>query len=463
MSAKKINRKVFWVSLPIVTLMVSAFVYYLYLISYTPGIIYPLGEKIKFSEFTFDAEEGTIVHLLTGTHIQIPGNILIDNEGRSVQGRVTLKFREYHTANDIFLSGIPMQMRDDRNQFMESNGMMEMRIEKNGKPLSVKKGENIEVDLANFNTPTDGFELFYLNNDEVWDEGKPFQSLNNDRRDSSLAALPPNPSTPINPIPGETDRIFTLAIDSKKSINLKAWENVKFRFLEDIEGLEFNDAVRINWDNTTISRSDKDKNLLYFNFNCTLRDNNGNIIKHFSKILAEPLLSGKKLERAMKQYDEDLKLYEKELAKIEEERTRLENEAALLSRFTVNEFGIFNIDFVSKLDESVLVELDFDFENEINPLLNQVMLYVILEDKKGVVKLNASDWNKVPASESETSLAAVLPDGTVAFVDADSFKKKVAPESLNKSFAYKFYFKTQRIKYENFIERINSSSAPKFI
>jgi hypothetical protein len=78
-------------------------------ISLTSAILEPIDKKIAFKEFEFDVADGINAHMNSGTNVVIPKNSLVDQKGNLVKGKVKLKFREMHTANDIFLSGIPMQ------------------------------------------------------------------------------------------------------------------------------------------------------------------------------------------------------------------------------------------------------------------------------------------------------------------------------------------------------------------
>jgi len=439
---------------------------YMYLTHYTPGIIQPLGEQIPFKTVQFDAEEGIEFHQNTGTHILVPGNILVDAKGRKVRGKVTLKFREYHTANEIFLSGIPMQFGNDREAYFNSGGMMEIQVNKNGKPLNIEKNKKIDVELASAITPDADYRLFFLTDDITWDNGRNFETVNNDRRDDALAAMPAIPNEPIDPSPEDDAFIFEIASNNDAAPQLRVWNNVAWQ-LNRVEGdLSAEEALRVIWDQASIVKSTSGNNEYEISYKFSQADYQGKITRLQGKLFATPALEGEELAIAEAQYAEDLEKYAVTAARLNAEKERLEMEAGILNKFTISQFGIYNIDKIEKLDMLAVIDVAFDFEKELNPLINQVMLYVILEDENGVIKFNSADWDKIPALTSRCSFAAVLPNGTVAYVSAQHYAKKINGTTVKKEFQNTIYFVTERISYEDFVQKIlpkTDETKPRFI
>jgi hypothetical protein len=452
-------------SIAFIGLLMTGF--YLYLIRYPQGIQVPLNKEIGFSEFEFEAEEGAEFHLPTGTHITIPANAVVNEEGVRAKGTIKLKFREYHTAEEIFLSGIPMQMPGEREMYMQSDGMMELRLEQSGTALGIAPESELSVDLASYSNVGEDFRLYFLTDDKEWDDGIQFETVQNFRRDTALANLPEPPMTPFDPVPGEDDKTFTLRFNARTMPHLNAWNNTTFKFTKHLSGLEYEQAFRLDWDRLKISESDE-KGFLNFNFSFSSLDAKNQLVKHNCSFLAKPLLSGTELEKAIAQFREDMDLYAETMEKIEAERQRIDQEAILLSRFTIAQVGIFNIDYLDRMD-AVTVELKFDFEKEINPLINNIMLHVILEDRNSVVKYNFSDWDKIPAINEVVSLAAVLPDGTVAYINPAEYKKKVAVHANSKGIQHVISLKTERIENDVFFNKcimkspVSSVSVPRII
>ena len=93
--------------------------------------------------------------------------------------------------------------------------------------------------------------------------------------------------------------------------------------------------------------------------------------------------------------------------------------------------------------------MEFDFEKELNPLINRVNAYLILEEDNGVITYNSSDWDKLPILKSTCSMAFVLPDGNVAFVESTTYK------TFQNSYSKRYFkVKTKRMKYNDFLDFI---------
>lgn len=439
------------VIVPIVLTLItvgSLYAYYLDLIAYPDGIQQPLGNQIDFVNQDFNSEEDFIFRQPTGTEIIIPGNSLQFENGKKVTGIVTLKFKEYHTAHDIFLSGIPMQFGENREKMFSSGGMFEIRAVKDGKNLRVKKGEEIKVKLANYSSKgKEDFEIFKLESDINWGKGKDFELLENENRKIILETASNFPPLPSNPKGDSSSFVFAFEAD-KLFKHLKVWKNTNWKLIDYTGKIPVDQALRIDWDDLKIKKISESQ----FELNLSVKKYHldGTEVMFESKIVAEPLLSGEKLAHAMKAYEKALELYADDIEKINQEAERAEREAALLSSFRIMSFGIFNCDKLIP-SESILatVEMEFDFEQELNPLLNRVTAYLIMEEENGVITYNSSDWNKIPILKSKCSMAFVLPNGNVAYVESSTYL--TFQKSSSKHF---FNVNTKRMKYKEFLEYI---------
>lgn len=462
----RIRKRILLTVAPLIFVAVLGVLYYLKLIAYPDGIDRPLGEQIVFQTETFDADSGIVFHQPTGTHIVIPAGVLVDKNGQEVTGDVELKFREFQDANEIFLSGIPMQFGEERDQYMSSGGMMELRVEQNGEELELRSGEEVQVELANAMGVKDpDFRLFFLTDDLNWDSGRDFEVVNNDRRDSALAALPEAPARPFNPDPDSSDFIFEIAADYRKMPHLKTWKGVTWKLKDSRGDLTPEQALSVIWSSVDIKEKGDQFEIKIVSEQPFY---NGKIRRFETTLIASPLLDGDELLAAREKFQEDLEKYKVTIAKLEEEESRLMKEAGVLSKFSIFGFGIFNIDKIETTTILAHAEFTFDFEEEINPLINEIMLYVILEEENGVIKFKSHDWDNAPILSSSCSMAAVLPDGTVAYISSEVFKDTVDPDGDGIPLNGTILFKTIRIDYEEFIEDIlpsepEETSIPRFV
>ena len=431
-------------------LSIAAYLYYLDLSAYTTGIDQPFEKTIPFVTEKFNADSVLVIHTPNGTHVEVPSNAFLDPSGKPVIGEAQFKFREFHDANAIMLSGIPMQMKNNRSQFMQSSGMIELRAFQNGRELSLAEGKKINVDLASLKKPTEDYRLYFLENDEEWKESGEYNTINNNRRDSALVNLPDCPIEPFNPEPDSTDFVFQLSPNFKSLPYLKPFKGVDWKLLVDeVEEIPYW-ALRLNWDRIKLKEIDKKKNIYSIELSWSKNKSNGGNAREKCKLKAIPLLSGKELKKAKKQYAQEFKKYEELVALQEKEEERLMKEQALLNSFTINQMGIFNIDVINNMELFAKIELEFDFEDEYSPEFNKVVLIMVFEDLNTVLKLNAFEWDQIPVTNNSTELIAVLPNGDVARVDPISFSKKVNQETVSEHFTNKFYFNTERIEADEY-------------
>ena len=441
-----------------ITTLVGCMIY-LDLSAYKEGINEPFTESIPYVTSSFNNKDGFELHQPNGTHVAIPENAFVDEKGKTVKGNIELKFREFHTAESILMSGIPMQMLDERNKYMESLGMMELRAFKNGKELSLKKGKSINVDLASTETPNKDFNLYLLEEDKQWKETGSFKTVNNDRRDSAFANLTPLPETPESPDPDSTDVVFTL-----NGTHLKAYKGVEWRLVKSKNEPVPYWAFRLNWDKIKVEEVKGKRKLFDLTFNYSQKNYRGKTVKQTFTARARPLLTGKELKLAKAAYKKEFENYQLMAAKLELEEERLEQESSVLNRFSINNMGVFNIDKVKSLDVYAKVELAFDFQANVSAEFNKVMVIMVMEEINAVVKYNSFDWDDVSVIDTHTELIMVLPDGIIARVSAEEFKKKVNTSTVSKLFTNSIYFETEKMTMEDYLNNKEETGAvPMFL
>ena len=422
-----------------VTVGIGIYNYIEYLKQYEVGIQEPIENGLPFQVVNFNTNDGLIFHQPNGTHIEIPANAIVDKNGKEVKGEVTFKFREMHTAQDIFLSGIPMQMNDNREKHLQSMGMVELRVFKGSEELQLKKGKELEIDLATVSKPNEDYDLWYLNNDENWEQKGAFQTVNNDRRDMAINNLP-NPNKPVKP---KDDVLFQLASD-KNMPHLKVWNGVDWKLISNNDNASLMRAMRINWDKIEIKENKRRKNYR-ITFSSKKKDHKGNIFEESIAITATPNVKKKDMKKLMAQYQDELDLFAEVLKNREIEEERLLEESAMLNSFTSNGFGIFNIDKLENTNVLAKVDASFDFEDDINAKMNKVKIMMICENQNTVLTYNAFDWDELPVLDDDVELVAVLPNGTFAYVSSDSFKATVRKAELSLYFENKRYFRTDKM------------------
>jgi hypothetical protein len=126
--------------------------------------------------------------------------------------------------------------------------------------------------------------------------------------------------------------------------------------------------------------------------------------------------------------------------------------------------GVFNIDCVKRLGAYAMVELEFDFQDNVSAEFNKIMVMMVMEEINAVVKYNAFDWDEFAVIDTRTELIMVLPDGIVARVSAEEFKKKINTTTTSKHFTNSIYFETEKMTMEEYLNKKEKSRAvPMFL
>jgi hypothetical protein len=417
--------------------------------TYLTGINEPLDKTIAFMEIEFDAAQGVEFHQPTGTNIRIPKNALVDSKGNKVSGIVRAKFREMHNAKDIFLSGIPMQTDENRGLFLESNGMMELRVLQGDEELKLQEGSAVDIALAAFAQPTKDFKLWKLEQDKKWNVSGGYTTIPNDRKNQKLLLLDEEKKKrKKKKDSGEGSNFqFTFNSNLKNFPHMAAWNGVTWNLLVPDPKFPTENIGRIDWTNIKMEKISGTKDqyaieLTYSNFDYT-----NNLIEEKCKITAVPAdLSKKDLKALEAEFAAKSKEYEEFLKLAQKEEDRLKAEAALLNKFTVSGFGIYNIDKLTDSDKLVHLDLHFDFEDELLLSKNPVQLMVIAKDRNTVLNFLPSSWKNVPYLGPKTELVAALPDGSYAYVDANTFNRLVPESKLSRTFQNLVTLKTRRLK-----------------
>ena len=424
----------------LVGLSIGIYNYIQFLREYDLGIQEPIQKGLAFEVVEFDASEGLIFHRPNGTHVEIPAEAIIDKNGNNVRGKVEFRFREMHKAREIFLSGIPMQMNNNRDKHLQSMGMVEMRVFDGDEELMLKEGHQINVDLATESEPGAEYNLWYLNKDLDWEQDGAFETVNNVRREMAINNLP----TPVKPIKPLEDIFFQLASDDNMP-HLKVWNGVDWTLLPGQNNNTFYRAMRINWDKIEIKEINKRKKRYRISFSSKKKDHKGNIFSESISVLATPKVHKKDMKRLLAQYEEDLTAFAEVLKNRELEEERLLQESAMLNSFTSNGFGIYNIDKLE--DTRVLAKLNasFDFEDDLNAKINKIKIVMICNNQNTVLTYNAFDWDELPVLDTEVELIAALPDGSFAYVSSDVYESTLDVKNVSSYFENKRHFKTQKI------------------
>jgi len=135
--------------------------------------IKPPFKSISIAALVFKISTAVVNELRTpkGSKITIPANTIVSKDGKPITDGVTVAFKEFHTAAEIMVSGIPMLYKQgDSVCGFESAGMFDMQATLNSDTLEIAKGKTINVELASYKKDNDFNTYLFDTKAGKWNE-----------------------------------------------------------------------------------------------------------------------------------------------------------------------------------------------------------------------------------------------------------------------------------------------------
>lgn len=415
--------KVIYAALSVTVIAAALTLYYYTFLHDAERTEPPLALQIPYDTLSFRAEDGFAHHYFTGSNISVPKDAFVDAEGSPVRGEVKMFYREFHAPEEILLSGIPMgNMEDASNRALQSAGMFEMNVRKGDEVLRLAAGKQINMQLAAFR-PSDDYKIFLLNENFQWVEKTTPALLENTLKSAACAALPELPDQPANPGISADDIVIDIDADYQDYPHMLPFKKYRWKLIAHPQNENFKEwMTRLNWERVKIEQVDKENNLFRLTFNSHMQDYKNQVVKNTCALVVTPVLTGDDYEKALAEFQASMNEYNTVLEQIEKEEERLAREADVLNAFSINQMGVWNCDRYVNNAQFVKIKATFDFEDEINPYVNKVKVYVINHTDNTVQDYGVRQWNSIYfRSGSATSLMAVLPDNRIAIYPQEEF------------------------------------------
>lgn len=387
--------------------------------TYRQQVQAPLSSlDIPFQSWIIPSDSAAVLTLPTGTVVRIPAGAFVHADGTPVKGAVQFRTREFHDALSIFRSGIPMTTDDSRTSFLKSAGMIELRARSGEQELQVAPGKELEIGLAAYRG-ADGYSVFYLDKDRKWETAGTFRSDTNHGKKVRLALQAPD-----EPVESLEDYSVELITNLEENKYLKPFSGVRWKVRKKEVDPATLEAMRMHWDDVKIREIDRNKMKYELIFTATYEDENDKKVTRTARIIARPDLSRKDLSKAKAAFEAEWAQYEMLKKKWEEEQQRAVREADLLNTFRANKVGIWNIDYLMKMNDLITLEVQFDFEKELDPQINKIELFMINEQENYCIRYASNDWKHVRLKPGQpVRLIAVLPGDKVATVSPERLQQ----------------------------------------
>jgi hypothetical protein len=114
----------------------------------------------KLQTFEFVLKNDTLISGKEGTKIWITKD-LFENY---TNGKITFELKEFYSKEDMILNGLSTVT--NKNELLESSGMLYINFKEEGKQLKIKKGKSYEVTIPN--KPLADSNIYYNDNDSIF-------------------------------------------------------------------------------------------------------------------------------------------------------------------------------------------------------------------------------------------------------------------------------------------------------
>ncbi len=368
-----------------------------------------------------DPTKGGEFHFKTGTVLQIPEHAFVDKKGQTIQDPVMIELEEFHSASDIFLSGITMHFEQNgEDASFESAGMFRIDGSCNGQEIEVAQGKTIGVQLASA-TKDNNYDFFQLNEKTAkWERiSSTFATENQARQalsDSIQLALESTVKSTIPDLPEKGALVLDIDVDYRKYPQLRDFYGLAWQVESSENAKEISD---VQWDYSSLVSTGSGIN------DFKLRLSNNSEVK---EVKVQPVISREERARLEKEYAK---------ARVEVEKAKslaLENANIQYNKMyefqrnlSVNGFGIYNCDRVIQYEQPVAIQPIYKVNGEV---LNSFTNYYLISNDNSAVS-QYSNAIKLDLNR-KNSLLFVLPDGKIAYATNGQLNEVVQQTRMGK-------------------------------
>ncbi len=424
----------------------------------------------QYSGFDLKAETGgTYVFEKSGSVITVPADIWVDSLGNKITGNMKLKYREFHDAYDIFLSGATMRYDTaGMPQSLETAGMFEILAFKDNKEVFIAKGKKLTVKMASYTSEDDHNFYFLDEKAEKWQftgTSKPEINTKIKIIRDTIEKMQPELAFPLGEdyfaldYTGILDVYFKndfLKIEKNKKNNdlekkfksygitwTKIWGSNYIKY----HGLDMR-VYEILWKNVS-GRSLPNKTTDYYVETAKYIGDDVYVltINHKGKSRDIKVEAVMPLRTLFAQNPEDWQSkYDQIMASIRQEEERLKMQASVFRTYDVTGTGFHNWDKVYNREDKIDILAEFKFDREISQDMGDMMVYYFVENNKTFVQINSNlkDQKIMLVPDSTAKFVAVMSD-TEAAIFSSSEYKKLDLSKLKTSGKHIFEMKTYKI------------------
>ncbi len=389
---------------------------------------------IENQSFEIDASKDVEFTTNHGMKVRIPKGSLVDQEGNQIEGEATVNIKEYYSAGEIILSGIPMHYSDGKNTYsFESDGMFTMTAKADDKDLGIKEGSNITL-ITKRAKSGEGFEFYELD-DKSWKK----DASNSIEAVTTTGTLPvllkPEKPVIIEPLVKFNPNYYTVENDKRFS---NPDEKVKTSndLIKQID-IDVNENPwildRSKWEfprrayGYILKKTDTEEfDTIRYHTIYAVRGN---------KRYEELVISNKEKKE---KYARDLKAYEENFAARQAAGQLSDQELA--QELLVSRFGTYNIDRYYSQPPQLIVEKQYKLaEPQVaNNTVSSIFLVVKKQDGSGVIPVSLTAYPDILRfNKREANAIVVLANQKFYGLKKEDFKTTVSKQIRDNFFNLK--------------------------
>lgn len=412
------------------------------------------GLDIAYSDYRIDASTGGSITYSTGSVLQIPAMAFVDENNVVVDDSVTILYREFHTAKDIFVAGIPMNYDSaGKHMQLESAGMFEIKAYKNNKPLHLSTDKQIAVKLAS-NNADQQFDVYaldtvaktwrYSGDDKVVAQDLTYKYAPKNTGASTVAARPAQVALPPEPqMPAKADDSrfkFKIEFEEKYFPELASFKNLQFEVVDKNFNYKF---YKVEWEEMMLSAGQEPGTYIM-----KLHKEDTTV-----KVLVQPVLGKADYEKALREFEVKHAAYRAEVEKraIEDNKKlsadagiSLQNRSMTLAQanriagastyreFSIGSLGFHNIDAVINFFMAGINNIrrsDPPAMPEVTGAIDYSTVYVGIKGKATVLRYSRFE-PIILDKKADCLIWTVTDEGQIAFFDENLFRDNPAKKRM---------------------------------
>lgn len=385
----------------------------------TESAIQPIkGLEIAPRIFSVSGKEASEIKLPNGGSIEFPANAFVDVNGKPIDGKVDIRWKEFHSLTDILLSGIPMKYDSlGVEQDFVSGGMFEIKATANAQEVNLAPGKNATVNLASIDdTPCYNFyKLDEKSGKWTYETTKAGTPMPKEKVPGANA-----PASAGQKADEKKDFIIDAQVNTDACPELKSQSIVGWRALDPVSAkdqklLSRSESVSV------LQPSEMEGEYL---LNVTLKQTRRSYrVKPY--LLSEAKLATKK---------NDVQL-EKDYAEILAFQANV-NAGKIVRSIEIDNFGTYNWDCMSSRTGLNYVVSDFTIPGNVNPKMTSI--FYIAPDRNIIIRCTPENGVVYFDPKERCGIIAIRPDNSVVSCGKEEFVKA---EKLEKGAKFNFRLK----------------------